>query len=197
MHKSTDLRNTKKSFFLGNHEVHIFLFVNVIILLIVPMDVLFTICKDRKLKSLVSSIAVQQIKEMGVVTKQEQASEKCVMGCTCKHQWYRICMLTISLLAVFGFIVFNVRKIKLYREHLFSYRVRVVLFISDAQYYVPTILCRVTCSIHLFRIPGRLSPEHVKLGKHCHQDISEIDWKQVNITLLDTKRNYLHQLQSH
>ena len=41
-----------------------------------------------------------------------------------------------------------------------------MLFISDAQYYVPVKLCRTAGSIHLFKITGKSLPEHVKLNKH-------------------------------
>ena len=45
--------------------------------------------------------------------------------------------------------------------HLFSNAVKIMLFISDAQYYVPVKLCRTAESIHLFKIKGILTPEHV------------------------------------
>ena len=45
-------------------------------------------------------------------------------------------MLTIYLLGITGFVLFNVRKLKLFRGHLVSNVVKVMLFISDGQYYV-------------------------------------------------------------
>ena len=38
-----------------------------------------------------------------------------------------------------------------------------MLFISDAQYYVPVRLCRTGGSIHLFKISDTLVPENVNL----------------------------------
>ena len=58
-----------------------------------------------------------------------------------------------------------------------------MLFISDAQYYVPVKLCRTAGSIYLFKITGKLLPEHVKLSKHILWDIIEIDWKGINMKL--------------
>ena len=46
-----------------------------------------------KLKSLVTSLALQQIKEVGVVAKQEHISIAQDIECTCKIQWYTIIML--------------------------------------------------------------------------------------------------------
>ena len=40
-----------------------------------------------------------------------------------------------------------------------------MLFISDAQYYIPVKSCRAIGSIHLFKITGKLIPEHVKLKR--------------------------------
>ena len=54
-----------------------------------------------------------------------------------------------------------------------------MLFISDAQYYVPIKLCKTAGSIHLFKITGTIKPEYVKLGRNYIWDIIEIDWKEV------------------
>ena len=66
-------------------------------------------------------------------------------------------------------------------------RVKIMLFISDVQYYVPVKLCRTVGSTHLFKIMVKLLPEHVKLNKHILWDIIEIDWKEVNMTLSGNK----------
>ena len=64
-----------------------------------------------------------------------------------------------------------------------------MLFISDAQYYIPVKLCRTAGSIQLFRITGKLIPEHVKLKRNILWDIIESDWKEVNVTLNGNKIN--------
>ena len=64
-----------------------------------------------------------------------------------------------------------------------------MLFISDAQYYVPIKLCRMTGSIHLFKIMGALTPKHVKLQLNLIWDIIELDWKEINVTLNGNKIN--------
>ena len=82
-------------------------------------------------------------------------------------------MLIISLLGIVVFLILNVRKLKL-RGHLLSNVVKIMLFISDAQYYVPVKLPRTAGSTHLFKITGHLLPDHVKLNKHILQNIIEI-----------------------
>ena len=72
-------------------------------------------------------------------------------------------MLSLSILGIVIFIILYARKLKLFRGQLFINAVKIMLFISDDQYYVPVKLCRTVGSIHLFKITGKLTPEHVKL----------------------------------
>ena len=64
-----------------------------------------------------------------------------------------------------------------------------MLFISDAQYYIPVKLCRTAGSIHLFKITGKLTPEYTELKRNIIWDIIEIDRKEVNMTLNGNKVN--------
>ena len=64
-----------------------------------------------------------------------------------------------------------------------------MLFISDVQYYTPAKLCRAAGSIHLFKVTGKLIPEHVKLKGNILWDVIELDWKEVNMTLNGNKIN--------
>ena len=40
-------------------------------------------------------------------------------------------------IGILTFIILKLRNLKLFRRHLFSIAVKIMLFISDAQYYVP------------------------------------------------------------
>ena len=79
----------------------------------------------------------------------------------------------ISLLGKVVFVIFSARKLKSFRGHFFPNAVKIT-FISDAQYYVPVKLCAAAGSRHLFKITGKLLPEHVKLNKLLLRDITEI-----------------------
>ena len=72
---------------------------------------------------------------------------------------------------------------------MFSNAVKIMLFISNAQYYIPIKLCRMTGSIHLFKIMGTLTPENVKLKRNIIWDIMDLDWKEVSMTLNGNKIN--------
>ena len=54
--------------------------------------VMYILCKDTKLKMLLTSLALQQIKEAGAVTRQEDNMLN--IECTCKIQWYTVLMLS-------------------------------------------------------------------------------------------------------
>ena len=109
--------------------------------------------------------------------------------CTCKTHWYTIAMLLFILLGIIFIITINVKKLRLFRGRLFSNVVKVMLFISDAQCYVPVKLCRVAGSICLFKLVGNLTPEHVTLKRNLIWDILELDWKEVSVTLHGNKIN--------
>ena len=77
------------------------------------------------------------------------------------------------------FEILQVRRIKLCRGQLFSNVVKIMLFISDIQNYVPVKLCKTTGNINLFKITGKLMTDKVKLNKHYIWDILEVDWSEV------------------
>ena len=72
---------------------------------------------------------------------------------------------------------------------MFSNAVKIMIFISDVQYPLPTKLCKTAGSIHLFKIIGMLKPENIKLNKNYIWDTLEIDWKEVTVTFNDNKIN--------
>ena len=117
-HDTTDL-TTNKNFFSNNYIINIFLFISAIISVIsvlVPTFTIYLLCKYKKLRTLVVSLALQQVKEVGAVTQGEINTE-------CKILTY------ISLaLMVFGLVmvaIIHYRKSKLCRGHMFSNAVKI------------------------------------------------------------------------
>ena len=104
-HVKNDLEFPNRNFFFNNYTPEIFPFVIVIILVLVTTIVMYILCKHMKLKSLLASLALQQIKEVGVVAKQEHVSRAQEIEYTCKIQWYTILMLSLSILGLVIFII--------------------------------------------------------------------------------------------
>ena len=109
-------------------------------------------CKHAKLKVLVTGIAFQPIKGTDAIFSGISDSEKC----TCKAQWYTIAALTLMITGLIFFNLATTRKCRIFRGHLFSNAVTVMLFFSDVDQYVPVKLCKTVGSIHLSKIFGQL-----------------------------------------
>ena len=89
-------------------------------------------------------------------------------------------ILTILSLIIVTFL--HYRKSNFCEGHRFSNAVKIMMFISDVQNYVPIKLCKAAGSIHLFKIVGTLKAINIKLIKIYLWDTLEIDWKEVTVT---------------
>ena len=61
------------------------------------------------------------------------------------------------------FAVLHSRILQLCRRCMLSKTVKIMIFISDVQYYVPIKLCKTAGSLHLFNIKGTMKSEKVTL----------------------------------
>ena len=172
-----EIEFVNKNFFTNNFIVDIFVFIIAIISVITTIIIIYALCKHNKLRVLVMGLALQQVKE---VKAEEIRNENYKYKCT--SQFYTILALSIVIIGLVIFAILQVRRIKLCRGQLFSNVVKIMVFISDVQYYILVRLCKTAGSIHLFKITGRLMTDKVKLNKHYMWDILEIDWSEVKVT---------------
>ena len=172
-----DIEFANKNFFTNNFIVDMFVFIIVIISVITTIIIIYAICKHNKLRALVISLALQQVKE---VKAEEIRNENYKHECT--SQFYIILALSIVIIGLVMFTILQLRRIKLCRGQLFSNVVKIMLFISIVQYHIPVRLCKAAGSIHLLKITGRLMTDKVKLNKHYMWNILEIDWSEVKVT---------------
>ena len=70
-HTVMELEIAYQRFFFDNFTLNVFLFVTAIISLLVTILVISILCKHIELKTFIASLALQQIKEVGVVATQE------------------------------------------------------------------------------------------------------------------------------
>ena len=173
-----DLEIPNKNFFTNTFIMDVYIFIIAIILIITTMIILHVLCKHNQLRTLVVSLALQQVKEVSTsATKQENNNT-----CDCTPQFYIILALSINIIGIVIFGILQVRRIKLCRGQLFSNVVKIMLFISDIQYYVPIKLCKTAGNIHLFKITGILMLDKIKINKHYIWHIVEADWREVKVT---------------
>ena len=160
--------------------VDVFLFITAVISLLATALAIYLLHKHKKIRTLVASLVLQQVREVGAVTQKKVNME-------CEILTY------IGLaLTVFGLVrvaILHYRKTKLCSGRMFSHTVKIMIFISDVQYYVPIKLCKAAGSIHLFKITGMLKSGNVKLNKNYIWDTLEIDWKEVNVIFNSNKIN--------
>ena len=148
--------NLKFRSFLNSFLADILIFTAALITLVITLVIIYVMYRQSKLKALVMNIVMQRIRTV-------DAADVSNMLCTCKMQWYIMGMLTIITLGMLYLVTNKLKKSSFFKGHLFSNNTKILLFISNTQSYIPTKLCRVAGSIHLFRIRGRLNSENVKL----------------------------------
>ena len=95
--------------------------------------------------------------------------------------------LILKILGLVMVVILHYRKSKFCKEHMFSNIVKIMIFISDVQNYIPIKLCKTAGSIHLFKSTGMLKAENIKLNKNYIWDMLDIDWKEVTVTFNDNK----------
>ena len=113
---------TNKNFLSDNYVIDVFLFIAVIISLLATSLTIYLLCKHKKLRMLMASLVLQQVKEVGTVTQKEINTE-------CKILTY--ISLALTILGLVMVAILHYRKAKLCRVCMFSNAVKIMIFISD------------------------------------------------------------------
>ena len=155
----------------------IFMLISALISLLATTLTMYLLCKHKKLRALIARLVIQQVKEVGAEMQQTNSE--------CRTLDSIGIILTILSLVLVTFL--HYRKSKFCKGHRFSNAVKIMIFISDIQNYIPIKLCKTAGSIHLFKITGTLKAENIKLNKNHPWDTLEIDWKEVTVTFNGNK----------
>ena len=137
--------------------------------------------KHTKLETLIASLVLHQVKEVGTKITQKEINS------ACRTLAYIGIIPTILRLAMVT--ILHYRKSKFCRGCMFSNAVKIMVFISDVQNCIPIKLCKTAGSIHLFKITDMLKAENIKLNKNYIWDMLEIDWKEVTLTFNENEIN--------
>ena len=89
--------------------------------------------------------------------------------------------IALTLLSMAIVILLHYRKSNFCRGHRFSNIVKIVLFISDVQHYIPIKLCKTSGNLYLFKITGTLTSEDIKLNRNYLWDTLEINWDKIQL----------------
>ena len=101
---------------------------------------------------LITSLIIHQVKEAGAVP-QETNSE-------CTTLAYIGIILTVLSLIIVTFLHYG--KSNFCKSHRYSDAVKIIMFMSDVQNYLPIKLRKTAGSIHLFKIVGTLKARNIK-----------------------------------
>ena len=167
-----------KKFFL-NKIVSIFTFTSSIISIITITLVIYLFCKHKNIRKIVASLLLYKAKEV------EGSKPTKIEDSECGTLAY--IGITLTLLSMAIVILLHYRKSKFFRGHRFSNIVKIVLFISDVQHYIPIRLCKTPGSLHLFKIIGTLTSEDVRLNKNYPWDTLEINWDKIKLSFNGNK----------
>ena len=161
-----------KYFFL-NKITSIFTFTSSIISIIMTTLVIYLFCKHKHIRTIVASLLLQKTKEVEARTPTKIDDSECgtlaYIG------------IALTLLSTAVVILLHYRKSKFCRGYRFSNVVKIVLFISDVQHYIPIRLCKTSGSLHLFKITGTLTSEDIRLNKNYLWDTLEINWDKIKL----------------
>ena len=145
----SDTFTPNKNFF-SNHIVNIFMFTSSIISIITKMLVIYLLCKHKHIRTIVAIIISHKIKEVQANSKHNLETN----NYDCRTLAYVGIILTVLSMIIVMFL--HYRKSRLCRGYKFSNAIKIMLFISDVQNYIPIKLCKTSGSIHLFKIRGAL-----------------------------------------
>ena len=162
-----------KNFFL-NKIVSIFTYTSSIISIITTTLVIYLFCKHKHIRTLVASLLLHKAKEVEARTPMKIDNSECG---TLAYIGIALTLLSMAIV-----ILLYYRKSKFCRGHRFSNVVKIVLFISDVQHYIPIKLCKTSGSLHLFKITGTLTPEDIRLNKNYMWDTLEINWDKIKLS---------------
>ena len=142
---NTDKENIKIKFF--NHiAMDIFLFIAAIISMIAVIAIIHIICKHVKLKTLLTGMAFQPIKQTEAATTNQTQQH-----CTCTMQWYAIPALTLMIVFLVIYICLTTQRCTIFKNQMYSNTVTIMLFFSDVKQYIPLKLCKTAETFIYFR----------------------------------------------
>ena len=142
------LNNSNKNFFSNNYIVDIFVFTSSIISLISTTLVIYLFCKHKHFRTLVARLILHKIKEVEANHNSEETNSGCGT-----LTYVGIILMVLSVVIV---IFLHYRKSRLCKGYRLLNAIKIMLFISDVQNYVPIKLCKTAGSVHLFKIKGTL-----------------------------------------
>ena len=110
--------------------------------------VVYLYCKHKHIRTIIASLILYKVKEVEANRPMKQENTEC--------QTLAYIRITLTLLSMMIVVLLHYRRSKFCRGYRFSNVVKIVLFISDVQHYIPVKLTKTSGSPHLFKLTGTL-----------------------------------------
>ena len=166
--------------FLSSYMVDVILFATGILTVILTFIIMYMLCRQSKLKSIVANLALQCIKTVEAATIKETNS--------CNLELIQL-LIILNLVLTALLVMVKLKKSKVFQGHLFTNMVKIKLFLANTQSYVPLELNSTAGNVHLFKLSGALAGENFTLKKNWIWDVLEINWDSTHVTLNDREIN--------
>ena len=180
-HATESYTFTSNKNFFSNHTVNIFMFTSSTISIMTITLVVYLFCKHKHIRTIVASLILHKIKEVEANSDSNPETN----NYECRTLMHVGIILTVLSMIIVMFL--HYRRSRLCRGYKFLNAIKIMLFISDVQNYIPIKLCKTSGNIHLFKIKGTLKSKDIKLNKNYLWDLFEINWNKITITVNDNK----------
>ena len=151
LHLNVLYNTTKSNFkdFISSFTADIIGFATTLLTIRTALVVIYIVTGYSKLKTLVTNIALQHIRTVGVTAPQPK-SHHCESG-------LEKMLLIVNVIVVTIMAITKLRKSRIFKGKLFSKTIKVKLFVVDNHCYIPLHLNKLAGSIHLSKLHGILT----------------------------------------
>ena len=133
--------------FLSSYMVDVILFVTGILTVILTFIIMYMLCGQSKLKSVVANLALKHVKTVEAAAIKEFNN--------CNLEVIQL-LIMLNLILTILIVLAKLRKGKVFQGHVFTNMVKIKLFLANTQSYVPLELNSAAGNVHLFKLSGTL-----------------------------------------
>ena len=158
---------------LSSYMVDVILFVTGILTVILTFIIMYMLCRQSKLKSVVVNLALQHVKTEVATIKEFN---------NCNLELIQL-LIMLNLILTILLVLAKLKKSKVFQGHIFTNMVKIKLFLANTQSYMPLELSSAVGNVHLFKLSGALTIEKFTLRKNWIWDVLEINWDNICVIL--------------
>ena len=152
-------QSSKFKTFLTRFITNVLVFAVALVAVVIMFIIIYMLTGQSKLKMLAANIALQCVKAIEALNPKNQDTQSCSIGML---KFLMILNLVIVILK----ILVKIKKSKIFQGHFFSNMVKIKLFITDTESYVPLQLNKLAGNVQLFKLIGALLLKNVTLKKN-------------------------------